>query len=146
MYNKQWDINHYKKIGEEFKNVPVSKIVGFPHTLGKGMNGCIQLLNYSKRGLYNHYDEWNGEMLLTEVLEDSVKDKDKIKECINSDRCGWLFEKYKNGTLKDLSEYVELNEVEGKYYIGRNGNHRICLLKRINAELIYAKVYKWKKK
>lgn len=145
-YKNQWNIDHYKLVGEDFEYVPVSKIVGFPDALGKGMSGCIQLANYCRRGLYNDYDEWNGEMLLTEVLEDSAKDKKKIMECINSDRCGWLYQKYKDGTLKDLSEYVKLNEVDGKYYIGGSGNHRVCLLKRIDADLIYSKVYKWERK
>lgn len=144
-YKELWDIDDYKHVGEDFEYVPVSEIVGFPNLLGKGMSGCIQLANYSKRGLYADHDEWNGEMILAEVLEDSAKDTEKVKECIESNRCGWLYQRYLDGTLKDLGEYVKLNEVDGKYYIGGNGKHRICLLKRINAEIIYAKVYKWTK-
>jgi hypothetical protein len=140
---KNWDSNTHKVLQTIFKDVPVKDIVGYPDRLGKGTQGCIQLYNYMKGGLYNPIDELNSEMIINEILEISAKDEDKVKQCINSERCGWLYNEYCNGTLKQLKKYVALNEVDGKFYIGRNGNHRVCLLRRVKADTIYAEVSVW---
>lgn len=145
-YKRQWNVKNYKCIGEDFEFVPIEKITGFPNALGKGVSGCIQLNNYRKRGLYLNNDEWNGEMILAEVLEASAKNLQMVKECTKSNRCGWLYKRYVDGTLDKMDDYVIINKVDENYHIGSNGNHRICLLKRINAKFIYAKVYRWVKK
>lgn len=143
---KNWDNKTHYALEPVLKEVPVKDIVNYPDMLGKGVGGCIQLYNYMEKCLYNPSDEWNGEMTLNDVLETSSEYEEQVKECINSERCGWLYKEHCNGSLKELDDYVRLNEVDGKFYLGSNGNHRICLLKRIKADKIYAKVNVWKKR
>lgn len=142
----EWDHKTHYPLEPLFKEVPVKDIVNYPDMLGKGTSGCIQLYNYMKKGLYNPSDEWNGEMTLNDVLETSARYEEQVEECINSERCGWLYKQHCNGSLKKLDDYVRLDEVDGKFYLGSNGNHRVCLLKRIKADKIYAKVNVWKKR
>ncbi|WP_055665509.1 hypothetical protein [Desnuesiella massiliensis] len=143
---ENWNNDTHFVLDTVLKEVPVKDIVNYPDALGKGVSGCIQLYNYMKKGLYNPSDEWNGEMTINDVLETSAKYEEQVKECINSERCGWLYKQHCNGSLKELDDYVRLNEVDGKFYLGSNGNHRICLLKRIKSEKIYAKVSIWEKR
>ncbi len=128
------------------KEIPVKDMVNYPDMLGKGVNGCVQLYNYMQKGLYIPMDESNGEFTLNDVLTNSANYEEQIDECMNSEYCGYLYKKYNNGSLKELDDHVRLNEVDGKFYLGSNGYHRICLLKRIKADRIYAKVDVWKKR
>lgn len=142
----EWDNKTHYPLESVFKEVPVEDIVNYPDMLGKGVSGCIQLYNYMKKGLYNPSDEWNGEMTLNDVLETSAKYEEQVKECIDSKWCGWIYKQHCKGSLKELNHYVKLDEVDGKFYLGGMGNHRVCLLKRIKADKIYAKVSIWKSK
>jgi len=139
-------INNYKVVLNNVDmDVEVDKIIGYPHSLGKGISKCVQLAKYFDMGLYDPADDYNKDFTLNEVLTISAEDPIAVKECINAEHCGWFYRCFLEGTLHEITEKVKLNKVDGNYYIGGSGNHRICLLKRIKADTIRADVTIWER-
>lgn len=143
----RWMFNGYEPVGQpQIKKVPLSAIDGYPRVMSKGISGCIQQRLYAEDKFWDPANPEDSPMLLEQLLEQSARDKNAIQACIASDHCGRLYQAYTNGTLDWTSRPVELIELDGTYYYDGDGSHRICLLKRIGAEEIEAKVTVYRRK
>lgn len=125
----------YKIKREYFGDFNPKDIAQYPNYLGKGMEECVQLKRYYDMGLYNpSSSDYESEKIIMEILLETSKDECAVQECIKSPYCGGFYEKLQSGTLNEITERIEVSEIEGKIFPNGNGNHRLCLLKRLNSE------------
>lgn len=137
-----WDEKNIKHKDLGLVEVKVSDIADYPDDLGEGLNCCIQLDKAHKLGLYIP-DSEQSEKTIKQILEESSKSPDKVKECLKS-YCGVLY-KILNGKkkIRNENDYIFLAEYKGKYYPFGSGHHRICIAKRTNLDYIIANVIKF---
>lgn len=152
---KNKDESLYEKINEDryesnYKTLkPVSMYVDtekifYPTTMGGGANRCLIWNIFQILDLMSTFKEDYKVFNVETMLEASSYNDGILELCSNYESCGYLLEKFRNGTYstsKDMYDNIELTEYKG-YYFPVEGKHRVCIAKRFKIPKVYAEVRK----